>query len=44
MLKHIPTNKIYKNRKEIRNEIGIYEYKRECKRGNIKFLNDDEDK
>ena len=33
---------IYGNRKEIRDKIGIYAYKRECKNGNILFLNSNE--
>lgn len=40
MLKHIPTGQVYSNRKELRDIIGIYEYKREVKRGNIEYLND----
>lgn len=38
MLKY--KGQVYNNRKELRDIIGIYEYKRECKRGNVIFLND----
>lgn len=41
MLFYKKDNKYYKNRKELRDIIGIYEYKRECKRGNIIFINTD---
>ena len=41
MLYYRITNKVYENRKEIRNEIGLNQYKRECRNGNIIFLNQD---
>lgn len=41
MLRWLKNNTIYKNRKELRDIIGISEYKRECMRGNIEFLNED---
>ena len=41
MLYYRINNKVYNNRKEIRNEIGLNAYKRECRNGNIIFLNQD---
>lgn len=41
MLYYRKNNKVYKNRKQLRDEIGINPYKRECKNGNIIFLNQD---
>lgn len=32
-------NTIYNNRKELRQKIGLNQYKRECKQGNVVFLN-----
>lgn len=39
MLYYKKDNVIYQNRKELRQKIGLNEYKRECKRGNVIFLN-----
>ena len=41
MLYYKTDNTIYANRKQLRDKIGIYEYKRETKRGNVIFLADD---
>lgn len=40
MLYYIPEKKMYSSRKDLRDVIGIYEYKREFKRGNIIAIND----
>ena len=42
MLYYKVDNTIYKNRKELREKIGLNPYKRECKKGNIIFLNPNE--
>lgn len=39
MLYYKVTKKIYQNRLELRKEIGINAYKRECKNGNVIYLN-----
>ncbi len=44
MLYYKIDNKVYANRKELREKIGLNPYKRECKNGNIVFLNPKEDK
>lgn len=41
MLYYKITNKVYNNRKELREEIGLNHYKRECRNGNVIFLNQD---
>lgn len=40
MLRWKVNNTIYNNRKEIRQIIGLSEYMREVRRGNIEYLND----
>ena len=44
MLYYKKDNTVYKNRKELREKIGLNPYKRECKEGNIIFLNPTEKK
>lgn len=39
MLYYRITNTVYNNRKELRDIIGLNKYKRECKKGNVIFLN-----
>lgn len=43
MLYYKKDNTVYNNRKELRQKIGLNEYKRECKRGNVVFLNPKDD-
>ncbi len=43
MLYYKVDNTVYQNRKELREKIGLNPYKRECKKGNIVFLNPKED-
>lgn len=42
MLYYIPEQKIYRNRKELARKIGINPYKRECRMGNVIYINDDD--
>lgn len=39
MLYYKVNNTVYNNRKELRDIIGLNAYKRECKRGNVIYLN-----
>lgn len=39
MLYYKKDNTVYSNRKELRLKIGLNAYKRECKEGNVVFLN-----
>jgi len=41
MLYYKVNETFYNNRKELRDVIGINPYKRECKKGNVIFLNKD---
>lgn len=43
MLYYKKDNTVYNNRKELRVKIGLGEYKREVKRGNVVFLNPKQD-
>lgn len=43
MLKHIPTNTIYNNRKEAKLAIGTWKYFKAVKNGEIEYLSSTED-